>query len=268
MRIEIDYTKSIEANASDYEQKAKKAKRKLSGLLKALNDTEKKIVRIKEKKSFKETVAEKKILTKKRKREWFEKFHWSTTSNNLLLIGGRDETSNEILVKNYLEKDDLYFHADIQGAAHVILKTKNNTAPETSLREAATFSACYSKAWQNNYASVDVYSVLPEQVSKKAMPGEFLGKGAFMIYGKRVWYRNTPLVFALGLRKDLTLLSGSPESVKKHCKHYLTFKPGREKKSLIAKSTLKLFEEKTKQKLSITLDEIISMLPGDVVIVK
>ena len=39
-----------------------------------------------------------------RKPHWFEKFNWFITSENLLVISGRDAQQNEILVKRYLRQ--------------------------------------------------------------------------------------------------------------------------------------------------------------------
>ena len=57
-----------------------------------------------------------------RKPHWFEKFYWFVTSENHLVLSGRDAQQNELLVKRYLRKDDLYVHADLHGAATTIIR--------------------------------------------------------------------------------------------------------------------------------------------------
>ena len=64
-----------------------------------------------------------------RKPHWFEKFHWFLTSENALVLSGRDAQQNELLVKRYLRKDDLYVHADLHGAATTILRVEPPGAP-------------------------------------------------------------------------------------------------------------------------------------------
>ena len=49
MDIEIDFEKSLEENASSYFEKSKAAKKKLTGLKKAMIDLEKKSLKVKEK---------------------------------------------------------------------------------------------------------------------------------------------------------------------------------------------------------------------------
>jgi len=64
-----------------------------------------------------------------RKPHWFEKFNWFVTSENHLVLSGRDAQQNELLVKRYLRKDDLYVHADLHGAATTIIRNNGSTKP-------------------------------------------------------------------------------------------------------------------------------------------
>lgn len=43
-----------------------------------------------------------------RKVHWFEKFNWFVSSENYLIISGRDAQQNELVVKRYMKKGDLY----------------------------------------------------------------------------------------------------------------------------------------------------------------
>jgi predicted ribosome quality control (RQC) complex YloA/Tae2 family protein len=258
MRIEIDLNKSLNENASLYFEKAKKSKKKLEGLKKALRNTSKKLTELKSQKEERKT-----ILFKKRKKKWFEKFHWFITSDGLLAIAGRDTTSNEELIKKYMEKEDLYFHAEIYGSPHCILKTRNNSASLTSMKETAEFVASFSKAWKSGLSYVDVYSVLPEQVSKKTPSGESMKTGSFMVYGKRRWFKKTQLNFGIGIKEEqgtFIVISGSFSAIKKHSLVCFKVIQGKESKGATAKKLKELFEKKIQG--AIDLDEIISMLPS------
>ncbi len=260
MEVEVDLNKSLEENASAYFERSKKAKKKLQGVEKAIKETEKKIGKLGKKKPK----QKEKKLFRKRKREWFEKFHWFFSSSGFLVLCGRDATSNEALVKKYLKPEDLYMHADIQGAAHCIIKSEGRKVPEKTREEAARFAAVFSKAWQEMLPSVDVYAAAPGQVSKKAPSGEALGKGAFMIYGKKEWFKKTPLVFAIGLQKkrqETIVISGPGSAVEKHSFFSVALKQGKAKKSAVAKQLKKMFEEKSG--IEISLDEIVAMLPAE-----
>ena len=109
-----------------------------------------------------------KKLVKKRKRQWFEKFHWFFSTDGFLVIGGRDAKSNETLVKKHMEKADTFLHANIQGGAACVIKSQGKPIPKTTLQEAALFAGVFSKAWKEKLATIDVYAVNAENVSKKA----------------------------------------------------------------------------------------------------
>lgn len=42
-----------------------------------------------------------------RKVHWFEKFNWFISSENYLIISGRDAQQNEMIVKRYMSKGDM-----------------------------------------------------------------------------------------------------------------------------------------------------------------
>jgi predicted ribosome quality control (RQC) complex YloA/Tae2 family protein len=258
MKVELDLNKSVEENASVFFEKSKKAKAKLSGLQKAITIVQEQIVSVEQKQSLKAV-----SLVKKRKRDWFEQYHWFFTSDGFLVIGGKDAKQNEEIVKKQMEQSDLYFHADVFGAPHCILKTTDNSAPEQSLQEAAIFAAVFSRAWQSSSPLADVYSVKPEQVSKQAPSGEAIGKGAFMIYGERNWFKRTQLSIAIGaerLNENFRIISGPESAVSKHSVAFVLLQQGNAKKSDAAKKIKSILEKKLSAVLD--LDEIVQALPN------
>jgi len=95
-----------------------------------------------------------KDTNKNRKVFWFEKFSWFITSENYLVIGGKDAHQNEVLVKKYMDKGDLFLHCELHGASVVILKNpSNDIIPPMSIEEAASFEVCHSPSWTNNILS-------------------------------------------------------------------------------------------------------------------
>ncbi len=257
MRIEIDFTKKTTENATEYFEAAKKAKKKLEGLKKGIEAAELKI-------KASETI-EKKELKKKKEKKWYEKFKWFFTSQGLLAIAGRDTTSNEKIVNNYMNEKDIYFHADIHGAPHVVLKCENQKPNELSLKETAIFAAVHSKAWQEKIPAIDVYSAKPEQVTKKAPSGESLGTGAFMIYGERTWYRKTPLNYAIGAKKkqeEIEIFAGPETAISARAEAMAKITFGNRKKNECAKKIAWLIGTKMNTSLKERIDEIISLLPN------
>lgn len=257
MKVELDCRKTAFQNAQDYFEKSKKARKKIEGLKKAM-------LMLKSRASESERGPIKKGLQRRRKREWFEKFNWFISSDGLLCIAGRDRQSNEMVVKKHMQESDLYFHADIQGSAHCVLKTQDNVASEATMKECAIFAAVHSKAWNEKLSSTDVYCVLPSQVSKSAPSGEALASGAFMIYGERKWFRKTPLNYAIGARQNnegISLLAGPLSAVKANCTAFVEIVQGKKSRGEAAKTVRALLAKKTGTEFD--LDEIIALLPGN-----
>ncbi|MEM4526073.1 MAG: ribosome rescue protein RqcH [Methanothermobacter sp.] len=257
--ITLDTTKSLEENAEAYYEKAKKAKKKIDGVKDAIRQTKDKIKEIKEKREIslkKISLPEKRL---KRKLKWFEKFRWFISSQGFLVLAGRDATTNEILVKKYMEDKDLYLHSDIHGAPSVIIKSKGEKIPENTIKEAAIFAASFSNAWKQGYSHLDVYWVHPDQVTKTPPPGEYVQKGAFVIKGRRNYIRGVPLEIAVGIidYEGPRIMSGPINALKKHAKKYVIIKPGYTKKEAIAKEILKRIDPDQ----LFTLEDIMRVLP-------
>ncbi len=263
MKLELDFSKSLEENAAAFFEKSKKAKKKLAGMASAKTDMEKRLLAEREKSAV---LVQKRVPQKRRKKDWFEKFRWFFSTDGFLVLGGHDAKQNEQLVKKFFEPADLFFHADIFGAPHCILKSSGKSVPESSRNQAAQFAAVFSKAWESGIGKVDVYSAEFDQVSKAAPSGEAIGKGAFMVYGKREWFRGVPMVFSVGIEpveSSFRINSGPREALAKRCSVWFEIAPGDHEKSKIAKHLFSLFEKKTSQTLSkMLLDELLAMLPN------
>jgi predicted ribosome quality control (RQC) complex YloA/Tae2 family protein len=193
--VGIDFRESATANAEKRFKESKEAAKKLEGLAKALKETEAKIQKARDGL----TRVSRQIVLKAMKKEWYEKFRWFRTSDGLLVIGGRDSTQNEILVKKHLDPRDLFAHGDVPGGSVVVIKSESGEITEGSKREAVSFAVSYSRAWGAGLAAADGYWVQPEQVSKTPPSGEYLGKGAFMIYGTKNFVRNAHIQIYLGV---------------------------------------------------------------------
>ena len=148
-------------------------------------------------------------LHAKRKALWFEKFNWFITTDNYLVLGGRDAQQNEQLVKRYLRPGDAYLHADVHGAASCILRAKRQRDTKTgktisiplssqALREAGNFTICRSSAWSSRMVTSSFW-VEAHQVSKTAPTGEYLSVGSFMIRGRKTFLPPTPLEMGLAV---------------------------------------------------------------------
>lgn len=247
--ITLNLKKTVEQNASDYFEKAKKQKKKVEGAKKAMSEQEKKLsILIKEAPKLEEA---KKIEV--RKKQWYEKFRWFYTSQGLLCIGGRDATTNEIIIKKHAEKNDLVFHTDMAGSPFIVMKIpkENIKATKESLQEAADFVCVHSKAWKLGMATTPSFYVKPEQVTKEANTGEYLTKGSFVIRGKTNYITPT-MNYAIGIH-DGVIMGGPVNAVKEYSKEHVEIIQSNDKTSDTAKLIQKI--------IGGTIDEVISALP-------
>lgn len=217
LAVDIDLALSPWSNARQYYDQKKtaavKEQKTIQSSAKALKSTEKKINA-----DLKKGLSqEKQVLRAVRKQLWFEKFHFFISSEGYLVLAGKDAQQNEILYKRYLKKGDVYVHADLHGAAPVVVKNKpgrlNDPIPPSTLSQAGSFAVATSSAWDSK-AVMSAWWVHPEQVSKTAPTGEYLTTGGFTIKGEKNYLPPAHLLLGFGV-----LFRVSEESMAKHLKH-------------------------------------------------
>jgi predicted ribosome quality control (RQC) complex YloA/Tae2 family protein len=227
-RVKIFVHEGIEQNAGRYYDVIKKFRKKKEGALKAM-----KTASPKKKEVRKEFVFMKKM--------WYHRFRWFVTSDGIVVLGGRDASQNEELVKKYMGGQDLFVHADVHGASVVIVKGRTG-----QMDEVAQFAASYSGAWRSGHFSADVYSALPAQVSKTPESGEFISRGSFIVRGERTYYRNVPLAVGIGLMLEphAAVIGGPPSIIKGKTKAFVELKPGQYEPNDVAKKVLRILKQK------------------------
>jgi len=254
-KVPLDLSRDINGNADLLYTISKTAKRKLEGIENALEQTRKNMEDAeREDGDLKDEGAERKL-----RRFWFEVYRWFFSSERVLIIGGRDARTNERLVKKYMRDSDIYAHADISGAASVVVRVeKDQEAGEITRVQACHFSVLHSKAWHAKVGSAGGYWVLPDQVSRTPQSGEFLAKGSFIIRGKKNFLDKLPLVGGAGtvyVEGVPKVMFGPREAVEEVCSGtYFLIRPGRSKKSDIAKMIAR--------ELGAELDQVMSVLPA------
>ncbi|TVU49717.1 hypothetical protein EJB05_01045 [Eragrostis curvula] len=197
-KVEVDISLSAHANARRWYEMKKKQESKQEKTITA----HEKAFKAAEKKTRLQLAQEKTVaaITHMRKVHWFEKFNWFISSENYLIISGRDAQQNELIVKRYMSKGDLYVHAELHGASSTIIKNHkpDSPIPPLTLNQAGCFTVCHSKAWDSKIVT-SAWWVYPHQVSKTAPTGEYLTVGSFMIRGKKNFLPPTPLVMGFGI---------------------------------------------------------------------
>jgi predicted ribosome quality control (RQC) complex YloA/Tae2 family protein len=255
MQISLNFMKSVQENAAIYFEKAKKAKKKKEGAEKALIISKKKLDATRAEKELAVEALEEQIKNRpvQRKKQWYEKFRWFYSSTGLLVIGGRDVVTNEIVIKKHMEKGDLVMHTDMQGSPFFVIKSEGKPIDEPTKVEAAAATAIFSRAWKLGFVNAVVRAYKPEQVTKTAKHGEYLTRGAFMLEGKGEVIEHD-MRCGIGVKEGI-ILSGPLRAVAEHATIYVEVVQGDDKPSILAKKLKKLFSAGTP-------DEIIRMLPA------
>ena len=278
--------KTVHQNAQRYFQDARTLKDKSKGARKALENTED--AKSKQEKRRKKDVAAGRVRGIQRsKKFWFEKYRWAILEGGHIIIGGRDARGNDTIVRKHLNSNDLYIHADLHGAPSCSLKLKDGFTilgnisesqngikslqiaqnlgegvddarelDEQIIAQAAQIAVCWSRAWGSGGAAATAFHVRPSQVSKQTESGESLGRGSFVVRGKRTWYRDLHLEIGMGIGviNGIPLpVCGTVETISKIFEKWIKIVPGREKKESIA--------NKISKATGLIQDDVLSSLP-------
>lgn len=197
-KVEVDLALTAYANAERWYSQKKRQESKQEKTITA----HEKAFKAAEKKTLQQLSQEKVVaaISHMRKVHWFEKFNWFISSENYLVISGRDAQQNEMIVKRYMSKGDLYIHAELHGASSTVIKNHrpDNPVPPLTLNQAGCFTVCHSQAWDSKIVT-SAWWVYPHQVSKTAPTGEYLTVGSFMIRGKKNFLPPHPLIMGFGI---------------------------------------------------------------------
>jgi predicted ribosome quality control (RQC) complex YloA/Tae2 family protein len=258
--VTMDYTQTLDANASNIYTKSKdigeKSKRAEDALKESRSELEKKLKGINKAKAIAASRAQ------PTKQFWFERYKWFITTAGKLVLAGRDTHTNDNVVKKHLKEGDVFAHADVHGAPSVILKEGKTATPE-ELRETCTYALAQSKSWIAVLSEGTAFWVYPDQVSKTPNPGEFVPRGAFIVRGKRNYEHHLDIELGIGeidYEGSRKIMCGPVSTIEK-CTKYMIIRPGREKSGRMAGDIAKEFQ--------VPEEEISRILPpGDVKIIK
>jgi len=262
--VALRFNLTVPENAEYYYTRAKRAREKSAGAVEALQHTEERLAKAEaeaerareEGAAMVERTVEGRVREKRTKRHWFERYRWTLASDGTMVVGGKDASSNERVVRKYLQERDRYCHADFHGAPSVVVKDPGEGVSEAALEEGCAVAAIYSKAWSSGRASADAYWVLPEQVSKTPQSGEFVPKGGFIIRGKRNYVKDIEMRAAVGLvdhNGELLVMGGPVASVSAQAERWVELVPSKDRKESTAKTVARM--------LGAELDDVVAVMP-------
>ncbi|MFW6017617.1 MAG: ribosome rescue protein RqcH [Halapricum sp.] len=267
-RITLEVTEGVEKNADRLYTEAKRIEEKKAGATEAIEDTRERLEAVNSEREAWERDDEdereddgehedvdwlaRSSIPIRQTEQWYERFRWFHTSDDFLVIGGRNADQNEELVKKYLDRGDLFFHTQAHGAPATILKATGPSEspdddieiPETSREEAAQFAVSYSTVWKEGKYAADVYMVAHDQVTKTPESGEYLEKGSFAIRGERTYYEDTPVGVAVGIacEPETRVIGGPPSAITGRAETSIEVEPGQYAQNDIAKRLYREFK--------------------------
>ncbi len=270
--IGLDFRKQISKIANELYEKSKKQEHKAVGANKAIRLTEEKIKEAETTAESKRNDVQVEVTLLKRRKRWYEKWRWTISEDNTIIIAGLDAKTNEQLVRKYLDVDDFFIHPDLVGAPFVIIKSNGKTPSENTVNLAALLGVCFSSAWKSKRVVADAYMVEPEQVSLNAPSGEFMPQGSIMVYGEKHYIRNISLELYLGIIIEpnwARLMVGSLSTLQNHkCNHIVKLIPGDTPRGKVAKRVKEHFgrlvdKQDLRKIYTLDLSEFAHYIPGD-----
>ena len=237
----LDWTRGVDANASDLYQKGKAIGEKAKRAEEALAQSREELAKLQKGLERERALAAERAQPTKQ--FWFERYKWFVTTGGRLVLAGRDTHSNDNVVKKHLKDGDLYAHADVHGAPSVVVKGGAEASPE-ELRQACQFALAQSKAWIAALSEGGAFWVYPDQVSKTPNPGEFVPRGAFVIRGKRNYEYHLPMELAIGEvdHEGSRKVMCGPVECFADCHKYIVVRPGKPKSGRRTSEIAKRFD--------------------------
>ncbi len=260
----------VERNADRIYQEAKRIEEKKAGAEAAIANTRAELKQLEQEREAWEQEAEpeqesetdsepvdwlnRSSVPVRQTEQWYERFRWFHTSDEFLVIGGRNADQNEELVKKYLDRGDLFFHAQAHGGPVTVLKATGPSEsydesldiPDRSKQQAARFAVSYASVWKNSRFSADAYMVAHDQVSKTPESGEYLEKGGFAVRGDRTYFENTAVGVAVGItcEPETRVVGGPPTPVETRTETSIRVEPGKYAQNDIAKRLYREFKSR------------------------
>lgn len=197
-------------------------------------------------------------LKSKKVRRDYENYRWFYTSNNVLVVGGKSDEQNELVIDKFIRPEYTVLHTTEPGSGFMILLTEKPSKKD--IEEAAIFCACFSQQWKkikSNRAEINVDIFKGEQIYK----AKSMKTGTFGVKGDKKTIKVKPeLVVVIQKGK----VRAVPKAIKKE--KLAEIKPGKLKKEQAAEKIAKKIRGKLH--FPVSKDEILSAIPSDNLSVK
>lgn len=185
----------------------------------------------------------------------YENFRWFFTSNNVLVVGGKNDEQNEIVLKDFLKPNYILMHTTAPGSPFMVIQSDRPS--KLDLEETAIFCACFSQQWKLGKRLVEIDVFKGEQMYKTPS----MKTGTFGVSGTKKTVKVKPeLVLVIQNGK----LRGVPKTTKEEV--LAEIKQGSLSKEQASEKISKIIRDK--YHFPISKDEIMGAIPSDKIGVK
>jgi len=190
----------------------------------------------------------------------YRNYRWFFTSEGSLVVGGKSDEQNELVLKNFLKPEYVVMHTSKPGSGFMIIqKDKPN---KRDLDETAVFCACFSKQWKNlkslkDKVSIDVFK--GEQIYKTKL----MKKGTFGIKGEKKSVKVKPelvVVIQKGKVRAIPKISIKKKKSENGSEVLGEIKPGKLSKEEAVEKLVKKIKDKFH--FPVSKDEIMQAIPS------
>lgn len=185
----------------------------------------------------------------------YQDYRWFFTSNNLLVVGGKSDEQNEIVLKKFLKPEYIVMHTSAPGSSFMIIQSENPT--KRDIEETAIFTACFSKQWKNGSSNIQVDIFKGSQIYKT----NSMKLGTFGVKGDKKTLRVKPELVLIIQRGRVRAV---PRTVKE--KVLAEIKRGKLSKEQASEKIAKKIKDKFH--LPVSREEIMRAIPSDKLSVK
>src|SRR3989338_10237343 len=84
----------------------------------------------------------------------YTNYRWFFTSEGKLVVGGKSDEQNEIVLKYFKKPNYIVMHTTAPGSPFMIIQSDDPS--EEDIKECAVFCACFSKEWKNGKKVIDI----------------------------------------------------------------------------------------------------------------
>jgi hypothetical protein len=180
----------------------------------------------------------------------YKNYRWFFTSNNVLVVGGKSDEQNELVLKHFLKPQYTIMHTSAPGSPFMVIQSDKPTKED--IKETAIFTGCFSKQWKAGKKQIEIDIFKGEQIYKL----NTMKLGTFGVKNKKETMKVKPelmLIIQKGKFKAVPNPNGDSKLAK--------ITPGKLSKEDAAEMLAKIVRDKFH--LPAHKDEIMQAIPSD-----